>query len=987
MKTLRKQIVLTLLALTTFGLEAQTVIWSENFDSQPEGTNNLNQTNAKWWTNAHDADDGETINNDNTNYWGVYNGEFKVNDIEGTWACGSGSSRGGDNDNFWYSEAINVSAYPSFTISMKGRAEGDMECGGNCNAADLLEGSYQLDGGPWVNFFAMCGATNGTITAGCIQVGNAHTLKIRIQAGTQASGESYYFDDIQVLATPDITGEASMSIATTTNLSISATGGSWSSSNSYVATVDQTGKVSALHTGTTTISYELPSGCNIEKTITVQACTVPTVTASNADRCGAGSLSLAATTSAGTLSWYATTTSTAVLGTGTSFNTGNISSTTDYYVSATHAGCTSARKLVKASIKSNPSITGASSICDTASIQLSASGTPATSNAWQSSNTAVASVNSQGLVKGISAGSTQISYSTAEGCSTSYTINVHALPSITGNLSLNENATTTLATNMQAATSNAWTSSNPNVATISNIGLVNTYLTGNTDITFTSINACSNTISLEVIPTTASISYTGLMCTDDTNAKYVNLTGTGSYTDGTFSATPAGLNINSTDGSIYLNSSFTGTYTVNYRYFSNGAYQTASTTVVVSAKPNFVNNTSSCVSLQALYNIDVTLSHGQLSSTYGSTSDIGANNWKVSNISSSQDVVLTATSNGCSNTLNITAPTCIACPNTQVPTSNGDQSFCSGSSIPNLSVSILAANQAYWYSAASGGNLLQANSTSFQATQAGDYYVEARDISGLCISERIKLSVKEIETPSITNITPGKICGSGTATLSAQASAGTVKWYSQAAGGTAIQTGNSYTTPFLTNSTAYYAEAQNQNCISTSRSSVDVNVFEAVRISSFKIENRNELSMAVSGGESPYSYKLNNEHGWLADSSLVLKLNSGNQILSIYDENNCSADTTFVIDDKPMLIPAAYFSPNNDGINDFWQIENIEFYPKTEVFIYNRFGKELKAFPASKFEAWDGTYLGKSVPSEDYWYVIQVRETGDRLHGHFTLKR
>lgn len=986
MKTLRKQLILSLLALASFGLQAQTVIWSENFESYPNGTNNLNLTQGKWITDAHDADDGG-INNDNTNYWGVYNGEFKVNDIEGTWACGSGSSRGGDNDNFWYSEAINVSAYPSFTISMQGRAEGDMECGGNCNAADLLEGSYQLDGGPWVNFFAMCGATNGTITAGCIQVGNAHTLKIRIQAGTQASGESYYFDDIQVLATPDITGEASMSMATTTNLSIAATGGSWSSSNSYVATVDQTGKVSALHAGTAIISYELPSGCNIEKTITVQACTVPTVTASNADRCGTGTLSLAATTSAGTLSWYATTTSTAVLGTGTSFNTGNISSTTDYYVLATHAGCSSARKLVKAIIKSNPSIIGASSICDTASIQLTASGTPATSNAWQSSNTAVASVNSQGLVKGISAGSTQISFTTTEGCLSSFSVSVHSAPSITGNFSLNENATTTLAANMQAATSNAWTSSNTSVATISNTGLVNTYVAGSTNITFTSINACSKTVSLEVVPTTASISYSGLMCNDDATQKAVTLTGTGSYTGGIFSASPAGLGINSTDGSLFLDSSNAGTYTVSYRYFANADYQTATTTVVVSAKPNFVNNTSSCVSLQALYNIDVTLSHGQLSCSHGSTSDLGANNWKVSNISSSQNVVLTATSNGCSNTLNITAPTCIACPNTQVPTNNGDKSFCSGNSIPSLSVTVSAGNEAFWYSAASGGNLLQANSTSFQATQAGNYYVEARDISGLCISERIKLSVKEIETPSITNITEGKICGSGTATLSAQTSVGTVKWYSQAAGGTAIHTGNSYTTPLLTNSTAYYAEAQNQNCISTSRSSVDVNMFEPVLISSFKIENRNDLSMAVSGGESPYSYKLNNEHGWLADSSLVLKLNSGNQILSIFDEINCSVDTTFVIDDKPVLIPAAYFSPNNDGINDFWHIENIEFYPKTEVFIYNRFGKELKAFPASKFEAWDGTYLGKSVPSEDYWYVIQVRETGDRLHGHFTLKR
>lgn len=332
---------------------AQTTIWSEDFSSYPNGTNNLNQTNNKWYSTAQDADDGG-INNDATNYWGVYNGEFKVNDIEGTLAC----TTGGNNDNFWYSEEINVAAFPNFTISMKGRAEGTMECGGGCNAADLLEGSYQLDGGAWVNFFAMCGATDGTVSAGCIQVGNAQKLRIRIQAGTQSNGESYYFDDIKVLASPQITGEASINIGGTGNYSIAATGGIWSSSNPSIASVDNTGTVSAHANGSCSIIYLMPSGCSISKSINIiTPCIPPSISATTpASRCGGGQISLSATASSGSIYWYEDQTATQSIATGNTLSL-NLSASKTYYVEASNGTCASARTAVNADILTQPSIT------------------------------------------------------------------------------------------------------------------------------------------------------------------------------------------------------------------------------------------------------------------------------------------------------------------------------------------------------------------------------------------------------------------------------------------------------------------------------------------------------------------------------------------------------------------------------------------------------------------------------------------------------
>ena len=36
---------------------------------------------------------------------------------------------------------------------------------------------------------------------------------------------------------------------------------------------------------------------------------------------------------------------------------------------------------------------------------------------------------------------------------------------------------------------------------------------------------------------------------------------------------------------------------------------------------------------------------------------------------------------------------------------------------------------------------------------------------------------------------------------------------------------------------------------------------------------------------------------------------------------------------------------------------------------------------------WDGTYNGVSMPSTDYWYVIDIEEIDMQYTGHFTLVR
>ncbi len=105
-------------------------------------------------------------------------------------------------------------------------------------------------------------------------------------------------------------------------------------------------------------------------------CTNPTISSTlAASRCGTGSVTLEATPSAGIINWYDASTSGTLVGTGTSFATPSISTTTTYYAEAVDGSCVSAsRTAVVATINTTPNITSTlgASRCDAGTLTLEA---------------------------------------------------------------------------------------------------------------------------------------------------------------------------------------------------------------------------------------------------------------------------------------------------------------------------------------------------------------------------------------------------------------------------------------------------------------------------------------------------------------------------------------------------------------------------------------------------------------------------------------
>ena len=70
------------------------------------------------------------------------------------------------------------------------------------------------------------------------------------------------------------------------------------------------------------------------------------------------------------------------------------------------------------------------------------------------------------------------------------------------------------------------------------------------------------------------------------------------------------------------------------------------------------------------------------------------------------------------------------------------------------------------------------------------------------------------------------------------------------------------------------------------------------------------------------------------------------------------------------------FTPNNDGINDYWELPDMPSWGKCDVRVYNRWGK-LVFSDANYNNLWDGTSNGSPLPEGAYFYIIKTENSGN----------
>ena len=133
-----------------------------------------------------------------------------------------------------------------------------------------------------------------------------------------------------------------------------------------------------------------------------------------------------------------------------------------------------------------------------------------------------------------------------------------------------------------------------------------------------------------------------------------------------------------------------------------------------------------------------------------------------------------------------------------------------------------------WYTSATATSTVQTGNsyTTPSISTTTTYYVDAT--LGSCTTATRTAVVATINTiPTITSTTPASRCGTGTVTLGATASAGSVQWYTVSTGGSATYTGTSYTTPSISTTTNYFVDATSSGCTTAGRTTVTATVNSA----------------------------------------------------------------------------------------------------------------------------------------------------------------
>lgn len=310
-----------------------------------------------------------------------------------------------------------------------------------------------------------------------------------------------------------------------------------------------------------------------------------------------------------------------------------------------------------------------------------------------------------------------------------------------------------------------------------------------------------------------------------------------------------------------------------------------------------------------------------------------------------------------------------------------------------------ATNTYKWFKDGSAIAILGATSSTYNATEAGTYKVEAT-ISGCIATGQIKIEY----TPKIiltdTSLIKCDDSGNGTATFDLTKAEAIIK--NNDASLTKMEyfetkTGSILSNP-ISNPTAYiktiytdqlvYAKVTSKTYGCNETATITLKTIASTPSSTITPTspiindfsgNENSVTLIPPSSGGPYEFSLDGTN--YQTSPLFSNLAAGNYTAYIRDSKTCQYFTYVIyVMDYPR-----FFTPNGDGYNDVWEIKKLYLSsPKAYISIFDRYGKLLKQLNAN--ESWNGKYIGNELPADDYWFQVNLAD-GRIIKGHFSLKR
>ena len=305
-------------------------------------------------------------------------------------------------------------------------------------------------------------------------------------------------------------------------------------------------------------------------------------------------------------------------------------------------------------------------------------------------------------------------------------------------------------------------------------------------------------------------------------------------------------------------------------------------------------------------------------------------------------------------------------PKPLAPLSNGNFIICENNPIPALSVTTLGSESVNWYSATTGGTILQSNSVAFTPSNAGIFYAESYTLSTCVSTNRTAVQLTMNPIPAIVQNETAILCETKSVLLDAGINNVTYNW-------STTETTKSIS---VTSPGTYTVTVTSPNdCTNLKTIVVTENLIPI--ITNVEIDNRKVTIITAISGD--YEYSLDGIN--YQNSNVFENTIGGVKKAYVREKNNCGKATF----DFTLILFPKFFTPNGDTYNDFFSMEGFQFINNTTIAIFDRYGKLITYLNKTNL-TWDGTLLGKPLPASDYWYKA-ILQDGTELKGHFALIR
>ena len=324
---------------------------------------------------------------------------------------------------------------------------------------------------------------------------------------------------------------------------------------------------------------------------------------------------------------------------------------------------------------------------------------------------------------------------------------------------------------------------------------------------------------------------------------------------------------------------------------------------------------------------------------------------------------------------------------------------CEGESTGEISISIPNSNAIFWWQCPAGGTI---NSLTLSNLPAGSYilniveYFLPGDTNSPIICSVSDTMLIEQTIPITAIFSLSNNCNiNDSADVSTIIYGGTPPY-------TTFWTHNGDTSRNISlpsSFTPYYLSVidangcQNDNILVVNQVS-PMQTFMSVENISCKDDNSASARVFVENGTPPFRFLWSTgEDFWDENSSQINNLSPGLYSVEIQDTMGCVISDSIEINTDPKICLNIYkvFSPNEDGIHDYWEIENIHLYPQAVVEVYNHLGSMVyrrKNYQNNLEDAFNGfSERGERLASGTYYYVVDLNNGDDAFKGTISIVR